>query len=129
MMYTYPDMPAAGIEGGPSLMWECIREGVDDLRYLLALDRLIEQAEARGQHERAQQARTVLMQMRESFDMEELHERNSYIECRWEGAETSSAGAGTVSGSFNIPNGWDFGDYDRWRGRVAHQITVLGEGR
>lgn len=129
MMYTYPDMPAAGIEGGPSLMWECIREGVDDLRYLLALDRLIEQAEARGQHERAQQARTVLMQMRESFDMEELHERNSYIECRWEEAETSSAGAGTVSGSFNIPNGWDFGDYDRWRGRVAHQITVLGEGR
>ena len=35
-------------------------------------------------------------------------------------------GEGTVSGSFNIPNGWELDDYDRWRSRVAYQIVRLG---
>lgn len=129
MMYTWPEMPGAGIRGGPSPMWECIREGVDDLRYLLALERLIEQAEAQGEHERASAARAVLADLRDSLDMEELRERNTYIECRWEEAQTNSAGAGAVGGSFNIPNGWELDDYDRWRRRVARQIVASGRGR
>ncbi len=129
MMYRYPEMPHASIQGGPSLMWECIREGVDDLRYLQTLEHLIEQAEADGQHERAQQARAVLTRLADSFDMEQLRARNSYIECQWEEMVTGPSGAGTVSGSFNIPNGWDLADYDRWRRRVAYQIVRLGGGR
>ncbi len=124
MMYTYPAMPGADIQGGPSLMWECIREGVDDLRYLQTLEHLIEQAEADGQHERAQQAREVLARLAGSFDMEQLRARNNYIECQWEEAEGD-----TVTGSFNIPNGWDLDDYDRWRRKVAYQIVRLGGGR
>ena len=129
MMYTYPDMPAANAPGGPSLMWECVREGVDDLRYLRLLEHEIEQAEAAGRHELAEQARAVLAQMRDSFDTEELRARNTYIECRWEEVQKDPTGADTVGGTFNIPNGWDFDDYDRWRRRVANQIISLSEGR
>lgn len=129
MMYTYPEIPQASIQGGPSLMWECLREGVDDLRYLHALERLIEQAEADGGHERAQPARALLTRLADSFDMEQLYARNSFIECQWETVATDASGAGTVSGSFNVPNGWELADYDRWRQRIAYQIARLGGGR
>ncbi len=128
MMYRYPETPHADIPGGPSLMWECIREGVDDLRYLQTLEHAIERAEADGRHERAQQARAVLTGLASSLDMEQLRARNRYIECRWEETATDSSGAGTVGGSFNIPNGWDLADYDRRRNRVAYQIVRLGGG-
>ncbi len=120
MMYTYPAMPRANVQGGPSLMWECIREGVDDLRYVQTLEHAIQQAKADGKHELAQQARAVLMEMAASFDTELLNATNNYIECRWD--ETAE---GTATGSFNIPNGWELDDYDRWRSKIAEQIIRL----
>ena len=129
MMYRYPRMPQADFPGGPSLMWECIREGVDDLRYLQTLEHLIERAEADGRQEQAQQARELLMRLAESLDMEQLRARNRYLECQWEHSDTGPSGAGTVTGGFNIPNGWEPADYDRWRRRIAYQILRLGGGR
>ena len=126
MMYTYPAIPEAGAPGGPSLMWECMREGVDDLRYVQMLEGLIAKADARGQGLQAQQARAVLERIRSSFDWERLRERNRFIECQWDETVTAPSGQRTVKGRFNIPNGWGLGDYDRWREAVAREIVRLG---
>lgn len=127
MMYTYPSIPEAGVVGGPSLMWECIREGTDDLRYVRTLERLIAEAEARGAAGRKQAApaRTLLAQLRASFDRDRLRQRDRYIECQWDAAETAPDGQQTVSGHFNVPNGWGLADYDRWRRAMADQIVRL----
>ncbi len=129
MMYTYPAVPEAGMPGGPSPMWECIREGVDDLRYVQLLEQLIAQAEKSGQGREAQAARAVLDQIKTSFDWARLREKNRYIECQWDEIVTAPTGQRTVKGHFNIPNGWDFADYDRWRQAVAEQIVRLGGGQ
>lgn len=106
--------------------WGNMREGVDDLRYLQALERLIAHAEADGRREGTAQARAVLARLADSFDMEELRARNSYLECQWEESPTLPSGAPAVGGSFDVPIGWDLSDYDQWRGRVAGQIMRLG---
>lgn len=129
MMYTYPAIPEAGVPGGPSLMWECIREGVDDLRYIHLLEELIARAEGRGHPARAQEARELLQQLRSSFDWERLESTNRFIECRWDETLTAPSGQQTVSGRFNIPNGWGLGEYDRWRRAVAARIVELGVDR
>ncbi|MCE5240323.1 hypothetical protein LLH23_17805 [bacterium] len=126
MMYTYPAIPEAGAPGGPSLMWECIREGVDDLRYVQMLGGLIARAEARGQGQQAAAARAVLERMRASFDWERVRSRNRYIECQWERTATAPNGQRSVGGRFNVPNGWGLEDYDRWRTAVAREIVRLG---
>ena len=126
MMYTYPAIPEAGVPGGPSLMWECIREGVDDLRYVQLLEDLVARADTRGQVGRAQEARELLQQLRSSFDWERLESTNRFIECRWDETLTAPSGQQTAAGRFNVPNGWGPGDYDRWRRAIAGQIVELG---
>jgi len=126
MMYTYPAIPEAGAPGGPSLMWECMREGVDDLRYVQMLEDLIARAEAKGQGLSAQQGRAVLERLRASFDWQQLEARNRFIECQWDETLTATSGQRTVRGHFNVPNGWELGDYDRWREAVAREIVRLG---
>lgn len=126
MMYTYPAIPEAGVPGGPSLMWECIREGVDDLRYIQLLETLIDRAEARGQAKRVLAARELLQQLRSSFDWERLESTNRFIECRWDETLTMPSGQQTAAGRFNVPNGWGPGDYDRWRRAIGAQIMALG---
>lgn len=125
MMYSYPAIPEAGEPGGPSLMWECIREGTDDLRYLQTLEYAIGQAEAKGHKEKAAAARAVLQRLRQSFDDERLRAKDRFIECQWDESALEPSGAGTVKGRFNIPNGWTFADYDRWRSEIASQIREL----
>lgn len=129
MMYTWPSLSQAGFAGGPSLMWECIREGVDDLRYLHTLEQLIRQAEAEGREASAQRARALLSQLAGSFDFEQLRAHADYLDCRWEQAQIAPSGGGTVSGSFQVPIGWDLADYDRWRRRIADEIVRLSTGR
>lgn len=129
MMYTYPAIPEAGVPGGPSLMWECIREGVDDLRYVQLLEDLIARADTAGQVGRAREARELLQQLRSSFDWERLESTNRFIECRWDETLTAPSGQQTAAGRFNVPNGWGPGDYDRWRRAIAGQIVELGSSR
>jgi hypothetical protein len=120
MMYTYPAIPEAGATGGPSLMWEVMREGVDDLRYVQMLESLIASADAKGQGLSARQGRAVLERLRASFDWQQLEARNRFIECQWD--ETLTA----PSGQRNVPNGWELDDYDRWREAVAREIVRMG---
>lgn len=125
MMYTYPSVPGAGMPGGPSPMWECMREGADDLRYVQLLEGLIAQAEKQGRKPQSQAAQEVLDRVRASFDWEQMRAKNRYIECQWEGTGSVN-GQRTVKGRFNIPNGWSFADYDQWREAVAREIVRLG---
>ena len=128
-MYSYPAVPEAGEPGGPSLMWECLREGRDDYKYLYTLECLIAEARAAGREAKAAAATALLERLRASFDDARLRERNLYLECRWEETVTAPGGAPTVKGGFNIPNGWGLADYDEWRTAVAREIVQLTEGR
>lgn len=124
-MYTYPALAAAGEPGGPSLMWEAIREGRDDYNYLHTLRCLIEEQERRGHGARTAAAQELLTRLQGSFDEEALRARNRYLECQWEAEGTGPDGERSATGAFNVPNGWSLGDYDRWRTAVAEAAAKL----
>ena len=125
MMYRYPALPSIGAPGGPSLMWECMREGVDDYKYIYTLTSLADEARARGDVKRADEARKLLDDLRASFDLDGMRSKCSYIECQWGESFALPSGGPAVRGEFKIPNGWGFGDYESWRLDVARQIVKL----
>ncbi|MEI6503696.1 MAG: hypothetical protein WCP21_22025, partial [Armatimonadota bacterium] len=129
MMYVYPSIPRAGEPGGPTLMWECMREGRDDYNYVYTLQCLTAEAEKQGRKALAAESRELLARLDASFDDETLRARNRFLECQWAETTTEPDGQRVARGEFNIPNGWRLSDYDEWRTRVAKQIVRLQEGR
>jgi hypothetical protein len=125
LMYRFPALPEIGENGGPSLMWECIREGADDYKYLHALAALADEVRARGDARRADEARKVLDRLAASLDLAAMRGKCSYIECQWAERFALPSGETAVGGAFNIPNGWSFRDYDVWRLEIARQIARL----
>lgn len=127
-MYAYPAIPQAGESGGPTLMWECIREGRDDYNYVHTLRVLLDGLEQRGQTARAARGRELLQRLDASFDDERLRRENRFLECQWQETATGPGGRRVARGQFNIPNGWRLGDYDDWRAQIAREIVRLQAG-
>jgi hypothetical protein len=128
-MYRYPALPSIGEVGGPSLMWECMREGADDYKYIYTLASLADEARARGDVKHADEARTLLDNLRASFDLDGMRSKCSYIECQWGDSFALPSGGPAVRGQFKVPNGWGFADYDSWRLDVAREIVKLSGGK
>jgi hypothetical protein len=124
-MYNYPALPQVGESGGPSLMWEAIREGRDDYNYVHTLQSLLDQAEQQGQTARAAKGRQLLQRLNASFDDQRLRRDNRFLECQWQETVTSPNGQRLAKGQFNVPNGWGLSDYDDWRTQVAREIVSL----
>lgn len=133
MLYIYPACPQAGDNGGPTLMYESIREGRDDHRYLYTLKSLLEAARAARPTPRLtaaiQQAEQTLSRLQASFDKETLTARNRFLECQWDASAILPTGEHTATGAFNVPNGWSLSDYDRWRTELARQIIALQQAK
>jgi hypothetical protein len=129
MMYRFPAIPQIGEAGGPSLMYECLREGTDDYRYLYTLSSLAAEARHRGQTAQADAAEEVLRRLAASVDQVRLREKCRYLECQWDESLAFPDGSPAVKGRFSIPNGWGFADYDRWRGEAAREIERLSRSR
>ena len=126
----YPPDPDNGMPGGPAIDVACLREGVDDLRYIVTLERLIR--DARDTYETnaavnqvANEAQDVLKSIVDSFDFSNAQHikipTNGTCDSEWlERGERD--GLPTVSGDYVYRNGWSRADYDRARQRVADQI-------
>jgi hypothetical protein len=111
--------------GGPTIQWECLREGIDDLRYIAALQEAIAQARA-ARPAAAEAAGKVLTDVLGSFRFAQMQEAGCrYIESKWDRAFDLPDGRRACSGSFRLPNGWRAQDYDAARWRIAKAIVTL----
>lgn len=126
-LYYYPTDMQRGYSGGPSIDLVCLREGLDDLRYIEALERLIGLIEAKGDTAAARAARTTLGKLVNSFNFSEAHEREvEGTKSVWQVLEDRD-GERVAHGWYRYPNGWSPARYDNARRAVAEQIVKLQE--
>ncbi|MCC7348955.1 MAG: carbohydrate-binding family 9-like protein [Phycisphaerales bacterium] len=124
--------------GGPSTGWEVSREGIDDLKYLVLLERLIAKGRSAGglAAQRADEASNQLQTLKDGLDANTDASRGR---ARWQrtlspaqaveqGLVPNSAGVmGYVAGQHKIPNGMTYDEYDAIRWMVATHICGLME--
>ena len=117
--YVYPKSD----EIIPTIGWEAVREGVDDARYLLALERLVTAAREAGvAPELTERADTVLANIRGAVNVANLGvERTRCKEL------TKTTGRPRIRDFERNPPEPDLSpaDYDRMRRDVAEQIVTL----
>ncbi|MBE6404162.1 MAG: hypothetical protein E7039_10665 [Lentisphaerae bacterium] len=119
-MYDYPAAP--GHKGGFSINYEAIREGIDDLRYIVTLENRIRAAKAQKRDTSA--AEKVLNDIKKSFDFTEHHKRSVYLDSFFD-KKWSENGKLYCSGKFNLLNGWSLSDYQTARAKIANAIIEL----
>jgi hypothetical protein len=127
----YP--PTADRQGGPALHWEALREGIDDLRYIVTLETLIEKHRREPRAAAAvAEAETLLRELAASFDTERLRRECVFLESRWDTAESGADGQRVAGGRFRLPSGWTFERYDEAREAIAAcaaQIQAAADGK
>lgn len=124
MYFRYP--PTDTRAGGPSIGWEATREGVKDYKLLAFFFRKIDEALASGDPRRAEQARKARATVQQQLSRLRFEEIMATAgKGRWSRYVTGDDGAPCVSGSFKIPNGWTFADYDATRKLIADAIVTL----
>jgi len=120
----YP--PASDRKGGPALHWEAFREGIDDLRYIATLERLIE---AHRHDARTTtlvvEAEKLLHDLAGSLDVARIQRDCVFLESAWDKAETLPDGRRVAEGRFRLPSGWTFERYDEAREAVAEFVTKI----
>jgi hypothetical protein len=130
MWYFPPHEPSDRL-GGPSLWLEAKREGVDDLRYLQTLNRLIEEASATDAspvvRKAAAKAQATRDRLLGSFDFSHLlrDPKGSFPRGKWDAVTTGPGVEPTVQGSCRPPAGWSFESFDRGRREIANAIIML----
>ena len=122
-IYNLP--PNAAHKGGFIIDYEAIREGVDDLRYIITLENRIASAKAKGFTKEAASAEKMLESLKNSFDFGKNFTKNSvfldsHFEKSWE-----QDGKRFCSGRYNLPNGWRFETYHAAREKIASAIAKL----
>ena len=122
-MYRYP--PAEGRKGGPSIKWEALREGIDDLKYIATLENLIKKCRLAGKNQAAEDAENLLTGIKKSFDLNMLKSKCVFLESKWDREWKDANGKLYASGSFNLPNGWSFEKYNEVRSQIAKKIIEL----
>ncbi len=127
-MHVYP--PLGDEPGGPSTGWIGAREGIDDYKYAHTLREAILRAQGSGNRraaEAAEQAQGVLDGLIASIDYSERVRSQT----RWTATGTTADGKKTIGGTLDQPNGWDHGEYERARWRIAEAtmsvLEALGE--
>lgn len=120
--FCYMIPPHGQRKGGPILDYVGFREGVDDLRYIITLENRIEQAKQHKADSAA--AKQLLETLSNSFDFELFRTKSVYFDSLWD-KTWEADGKRYASGRFNLPNGWDFEDYDLARRKIAAEILNL----
>lgn len=126
---NYPESPRRWkTSGGPALYWEALREGIDDLKYIQHLERLIQTAQiGPGRKVAATEAAALLTSLAGSIDVEKLQHDCAFLECQWERSGRDEDGARWAGGRFQLPNGWTFERYDEARRAIADMIARLSQ--
>ncbi len=125
LLYRFPAAP--GESGGPCVAYEAVREGVDDYRYLLTLQQLVEQAKASGSAAAGRVAEQAWKAVQERLDAASFEGcKGRAGQGNWTGkCEILPDGNRAVRGDHKIPNNWDFSEYDALRAQIAHSIVAL----
>ncbi|NLF19078.1 MAG: hypothetical protein GX595_17765 [Lentisphaerae bacterium] len=128
-------LPQGSEPGGPSTGWEASREGVDDRRYLILAERLIDEATAAGGAAAvlAGEARADLDDLRQRLDghpgirgRSQFTEAISLDQARKRGLlRGETAASAFVGGLYKHPNGLAFEEYDAIRWMVARHSWRL----
>ena len=121
--YIYP--AGKGHAGGYAIDFEALREGIDDLRYIVTLENRISEAKKKGLTQTAESAEKVLGDLKNSFDFGKNYVSksvflDSIFDRSWE-----QNGKRFCSGRRNLPNGWRFEDYHAAREKIAAEIVKL----
>ena len=125
-----PD-PSLGLTGGPAIDTVALREGLDDLRYIVTLERLIAEGSASANpaaQQAAADAAVVLQGLIDSFDFSNSPHLTEPI---YGTAQSELMGQGTrdglptASGEYLYRNGWSVEDYDKARDVLSSQIIKL----
>ncbi len=117
--------PTGSHKGGPTLGWELYRIGIDDLKYIRTLKRLISEARSVGLHTGADATQKVYDDLKNSFDFAMMKEKVTWVDSIWERQNRNAAGVTEVSGDFYLPNGWRAEDYMKARRSLAEAIIKL----
>ena len=126
LIQQYPASKKYDSLGGPALYWEATREGIDDLKYILTLENLIEKYEGNPQAAAAvSDAKKLLAEFKSSFDIEKLKKECVFLESKWDKSAIDSKGQRIAEGQFNLPNGWTFEQYDKARRQLADAIVGI----
>ncbi len=123
--FFYP--PTDEEEGGPSIGWEGVREGVDDYRYIHTLQEIIAKCEASADENvrrQAAEAKLMLQQLADSVDISQLR-TNMSMQGQWASETLNEAGEFARTGSFKLPVPLALEDYNAVRRRVADWIVKL----
>ena len=115
-MHVYP--PMGNEPGGPSTGWIGSREGIDDYRYIHTLRTWIERARAAG----SAQARTAAAEA--EAELAAVVATIAYSprvrsQARWTRRGWTPAGERSIGGTLKLANGWQHGEYEKARWRVA----------
>ena len=131
MRAWYRPDPERGLRGGPSLTLAWAREGVDDLRYIVTLERLVFMARLSGSkasQQAATRAEQALEELRTSFDFSRsphvTQPRGGTAQASWQRLEERD-GLLTASGEYLYASGWGPMDYDLARHKIAQHILAL----
>lgn len=117
-------------QGGPSLAWEAVREGVKDYQLLYTLRRLSAEARRPGGNPdlkmRAESAEKEIAAMLSKIGFSRLFpESNPDLPGAWAKTEYGPTGEKFVSGDYKLNNGFSFEDYDRLRRVICDAIIAL----
>lgn len=117
MAYYYPRLK--GHPGGPTIAWKALRGGIFDYRYVLTLQEEIRRVRPTNP-KLAAEADLVLIKLFSSLnDLRQLRQT-----AQWSGTQ-GDAKAKSISGIYNLKNGWSLDDYDRARAEIASWIMRL----
>ena len=121
--YNLP--PNTAHKGGFIIDYEAVREGVDDLRYIITLENRIAAAKKKGFVKEAAAAEKMLESLKNSFDFGKNFTKNSvFLDSRFE-KSWEQDGKRYCSGRYNLPNGWRFENYHAAREKIAAEIVKL----
>ena len=124
-LQQYPPSKKYDTLGGPALYWEATREGIDDLKYILTLENLIERYKANPRTVAAvSNAKKLLLELKNSFDIKKMQKECVFLESKWDNTRFEK-GQRIAEGRFNLPNGWTFEQYDKSRRQIADAIIKI----
>ena len=126
-VYLFPPEKTTGRKGGPAILWESYREGINDLRYIMTLEKYIRKAGKSNQE--AREAQKLLDRLAGSFDLEKAQGKCVYFESLWDKTLPAKNGRVVLQGQLNVPNGWSLKDYDRARRLIADVIIKLARSK
>ena len=119
--YFYP--PEGNRRGGPAINFEAFREGIDDLRYILTLEKLI--AEAKRRKIDVVNIQKIINSLQNSFDTDLFWKKSVFFDSHWEKEWNDKSGKRFASGQLRLPNGWKNEDYKVARNKIARTIIHL----